>query len=235
MEWDEIQRILVVFAHPDDAEFGTAGTAARASREGKEVFYAVVTDGSKGSGDPEMTPQRLIATRKQEQCDAAEIVGVRDVSFLGFPDGMLEPTIELRRAITASIRQCKPDVVIAQNASRDFAMSPFVQHPDHLATGEATLAAIYPCARDRMTFPELLAEGLEPHAVKETWVVGTGAPDHFIDISSTLDIKIKALRAHVSQVGERFDVEKFVPERAHKLGEDQGMEYAEGFKRIQLP
>ncbi|MBV9282021.1 MAG: PIG-L family deacetylase [Chloroflexi bacterium] len=233
MEWDEIRSAMVVFAHPDDAEFGSAGTSSRMVREGKDVFYVVVTDGSKGSSDPEMTPERLIATRKREQCEAARIVGVTDVSFLGFPDGMLEPTLEVRRAITACIRRYKPDLVICQSPSRDFSMGPFVQHPDHLAAGEAALAAIYPCARDRMTFPELLAEGLEPHAVREVWVAGTGSPDYFVDISQTIETKVQALLAHASQVSER--VREFVPERARKLGEGQGMEYAEAFRRIQLP
>lgn len=233
MEWDEIERVMVVFAHPDDAEFGSAGTSARLAKDGKEVFYAVVTDGSKGSSDPDMTPARLIKTRQDEQCEAARILGVRDVEFLGFEDGMLEPTLEVRKAVTASIRRYKPDVVVCPSPERNLSMGVFVQHPDHLAVGEAALAAIYPCARDRMTFPELLAEGLEPHAVREVWVVGTGAPDYFVDISSTIDLKVKALQAHVSQVGHR-DVQEFVPERARKLAEDQDMEYAEGFRRIQI-
>lgn len=233
MEWSEIQRAMVVFAHPDDGEFGSAGTASRLVQEGKEVFYVVTTDGSKGSADPDMTPERLIAMRKQEQCEAAHIVGVTDVSFLGFPDGMLEPTLELRRAITACIRRYKPDVVICQLPQRDLNGMMFVQHPDHLATGEATLAAIYPSARDRMTFPELLSQGLEPHAVREVWIVGTPSPDHFVDITGTIDTKTRALLAHSSQVSR--EVEKRVRERAHELGETQGLEYAESFKRIQLP
>ncbi len=233
MEWDEIQRGMVVFAHADDAEFGSAGTAARWSREGKEVFYVVVTDGSKGSSDPEITAERLMATRKQEQCEAARIIGVTDVSFLGFSDGMLEPTLEVRRAITACIRRYKPDVVICQSPVRDLSMGLFVQHPDHLAAGEATLASIYPCARDRMTFPELLEQGLEPHAVREVWISGTSAPDYYVDISETIDIKVQALKAHASQVGP--DVEKFVPERARQVGEAQGMAYAEAYRRIELP
>ena len=233
MEWDEIQRVMVVFAHPDDAEFGSSGTVALMVKEGKEVFYVVTTDGSKGSSDPNESPERLIATRKQEQCEAARILGVSEVSFLGFSDGMLEPTLELRKAITACIRRFKPDVVIAQNPSRDLAMSLFVQHPDHLATGEATLAAIYPCARDRMTFPDLLTQGLEPHVVREVWIVGTGAPDHFIDISQTIETKMEALAAHASQV--KPETVKAIPERAQRLGEPQGIPYAEAYRRIRLP
>jgi LmbE family N-acetylglucosaminyl deacetylase len=233
MEWDEIQRVMVVFAHPDDAEFGSAGTAARLVKDGKEVFYVVTTDGSKGSSDPTMSPEKLIATRQEEQCEAARIIGVSQVSFLGFPDGMLQPTLELRKAITACIRRFKPDVVIAQNPTRDLTMSVFVQHPDHLATGEATLAAIYPTARDRMTFPDLLAQGLEPHAVREVWIAGTGAPDHFVDISGTIEIKTQALAAHSSQV--KAETVNRMPERAQQLGEPQGIPYAEAYRRIRLP
>jgi LmbE family N-acetylglucosaminyl deacetylase len=231
MEWDEIQRVLVVFAHPDDAEFGSAGTSARLARDGKDVFYAVVTDGSKGSSDPEATPEGLVTTRQREQCEAARIIGVKDVAFLGFEDGVLEPTISVRRAVTAAIRRYTPDVVICPSPERNLAANVFVQHPDHLATGEATMAAIYPCARDRMTFPELLEEGLEPHKVREVWVVGTGEPDYFVDISSTLEVKLQALQAHASQVDPER-VKEFVPERARSLGEGHDMEYAEGFRRI---
>lgn len=234
MEWEEIERVMVVFAHPDDAEFGSAGTCARLARDGKDVVYVVTTDGSKGSSDPDTSAEHLIATRKDEQRTAARVVGVKDVCFLDFPDGMLEPSIALRRAISAEIRRHKPDVVICPAPSRDLSTMVFAQHPDHLATGEATLAAVYPCARDRMTFPELLSEGLEPHAVKEVWVTGTPAPDHFVDISETIDTKVQALRAHASQVGHR-DVGEFVPERAKQLGESQGMGYAEAFKRLRMP
>jgi LmbE family N-acetylglucosaminyl deacetylase len=233
LEWDEIQRVMVVFAHPDDGEFGSAGTVARLTRAGKKVVYVVVTDGSKGSSDPEMTTERLIATRQEEQRKAGRILGLEDVCFLNFPDGMLEPTLDVRKAITAAIRRYKPDVVISQSPIRDMTASVFVQHPDHLAVGEATFAAIYPASRDRLTFPELMAEGLEPHNVRELWVNGTGSADFFIDISSTLDTKVEALLAHASQVGDR--VRETVPDRARILGEARGLPYAEGFKRIELP
>lgn len=234
MEWDEIQSLMVVVAHPDDAEFGVAGTAARLADEGKQVNYVVVTDGSKGSADPSMTPERLAAMRKAEQREAARILGVAEVSFLDFPDGMLEPTLAVRRAIAGCIRRFRPNVVISQNPNRDLTTSIFAQHPDHLAAGEATLAAIYPTARDRMTFPELLDEGLEPHAVKEVWVSGTQAPDYFVDITSTLDRKIKALQAHASQVDPER-IAEMIPERARQLGQQRGYEYAEAFHRLTMP
>lgn len=234
MEWNEIERALVVVAHPDDAEFGSAGTAAKMASEGKDVFYVIVTDGSKGSSDPEMTPERLTEIRTGEQCEAARITGVKDVSFLGFPDGMLEPTLDLRRAIAACIRRYRPDVVICQSPTRDLAGMIFGQHPDHLAAGEATLAAIYPTARDRMTFPELLAQGLEPHAVKEVWVSRPGQTDFAVDISDTIDTKVAALKAHKSQVDpERIG--QMIPERARQVGEPFGFAYAEAFRRLRMP
>lgn len=234
MEWDDIGSAMVIVAHPDDAEFGSAGTAAKLARDGKDVYYVIVTDGSKGSSDPAMTPERLKQIRTEEQCEAARIVGVKDVAFLGFPDGMLEPTLTLRRAITASIRQYKPDVIICQNPNRELPASIFAQHPDHLAAGEATLAAIYPSARDRMTFPELLEEGLEPHAANEVWVSGTPHADFAVDISTTINVKIAALKAHVSQVDPER-IATTIPERAQQVGEPFGYKYAETFRRLLMP
>lgn len=233
MEWDEIQRVLTVVAHPDDAEFGSAGTAAKLAREDKQVFYAIVTDGSKGSSDPEMTPERLAALRREEQCEAARRTGVADVAFLNFPDGMLEPTLELRKAIAAVIRRYKPDVVICQNPNRDFSHHVFAQHPDHLACGEATLAAIYPTARDRLTFPELLAQGLEPHAVAEVWLSGAPQPDFFVDITDTVETKVQALQAHASQV-DGDQIGERIRDRARAVGQEAGCEYAEAFRRLRM-
>lgn len=227
------ERAMVVFAHPDDAEFGSAGTVAEWSEEGVEVTYVVATDGSKGSSNPEISPSHLSETRYAEQREAARILGVAHVEFLGFEDGLLQPTIELRRAITAAIRRYRPDTIVVPNPVRSFELNAFAQHPDHLACGEAALAAIYPCARDRLTFPELLKEGLDPHVVGEVFVVGTSSPDHWVDITKSIDRKVKALKAHDSQVGGR-PVEEFVPDRARAIGKDHDMEYAEAFKRLTI-
>ena len=227
------ERAMVVFAHPDDAEFGSAGTVAKWASEGVEVTYVVATDGSKGSSDPDVTPDHLSELRYGEQRDAARILGVAHVEFLGFEDGLLLPSIELRKAITAAIRRYRPDTVIVPNPVRSFELNAFAQHPDHLACGEAALAAIYPCARDRLTFPELLREGLEPHAVTEVLVVGTNAPDFWVDVTETIETKVRALKAHDSQVGGR-PVEDFVPERAKRVAEGHDMEYAEAFKRLTI-
>lgn len=228
-----IERAMVIFAHPDDAEFGSAGTVAKWASEGIEVTYVVVTDGSKGSNDPDMTSTHLSELRYAEQREAARILGVRHVEFLGFEDGVLEPSIDLRKAITAAIRRFCPDVAIVQNPTRNLQISAFVQHPDHLASANAAMGAIYPCARDRLTFPELLKEGLDPHNVREIWVVGTGEANHWVDITATIDKKVEALKSHESQVGGR-PVEEFVPDRARSVAEGQDMEYAEAYLRITL-
>jgi LmbE family N-acetylglucosaminyl deacetylase len=224
---------MVVFAHPDDAEFGSAGTVAKWAAEGVEVTYVVATDGSKGSSDPEMTPANLSELRYGEQRDAARILGVKQVEFLGFEDGILEPSIDLRKSITAAIRRYRPDTIIVPNPVRSFDLNAFAQHPDHLACGEAALAAIYPCARDRLTFPELIKEGLDPHEVNEVLVVGTGNPDFWVDITTTVETKVRALKAHHSQVGDR-PVHEFVPQRARTVAEGRDMEYAEAFKRLTI-
>jgi len=221
----------VVFAHPDDGEYGSAGTAAKLVRDGKAVVYVVVTDGSKGVNDPTKTRGEVAEMRKQEQCDAAGILGLEDVEFLGFEDGVLQPTLELREAVVAAIRRHRPDVVIAQSPVRNLASNLFVQHPDHLAAGEATFAAVYPSARDPLAFPHLLTEGLEPHKVRELWVAGTMDPDYFVDITDAIETKIRALKAHVSQLGER-EPEEFLRERARQVGSQHDMEYAEGYRRI---
>lgn len=229
----EIRRGMVVFAHPDDAEFGCAGTVATWVAEGVEMTYVVVTDGSKGSEDPAVAPEQLIAVRREEQCDAAEELGVAHVEFLGYPDGYVEHTLALRRDIARAIRRYKPDRLISMAPHRSFTTSAYINHPDHLATGDATLAAIYPTARDRLTFPELLEEGLEPHKVREVYITGTETPDCWIDIGDAIEKKVAALYRHASQVSDP-EVARWVRERAEKTAEGQEMRYAECYKLFEL-
>ena len=163
-----LERALVVISHPDDAEFGAAATIAQLVRDGARVDYVVTTDGGKGSEDPAMTPAQLTATRVAEQRAAADMLGVREIVHLGYPDGYLTPSLDLRRDITRQIRRFRPDLLITQNPQRRLDFNPFIGHPDHLATGEATLASVYPAARDRLNFPELASdEGLEPWKVRQ--------------------------------------------------------------------
>jgi LmbE family N-acetylglucosaminyl deacetylase len=229
------KKIAVIMAHPDDAEFICAGTVARWAEEGNDVVYVLITSGDKGSDDPEMTPERLVATREAEQREAARILGVRDVIFLKNPDAYLEPNLDLRRQLVRVIRQEKPDVVICQDPTVRWVDSEYINHPDHRAAGEATLAAIFPAARDRLTFPELLNDGLEPHRVREIYLAGALAPDVAIDISAQMERKLDSLRAHASQLGD-WDFEPVIRQWAKETAEQHPGhgEYVESFKYFKL-
>jgi LmbE family N-acetylglucosaminyl deacetylase len=229
-----LERVLVIFSHPDDAEFGAASAIATLSAGGARIDYVVTTDGSKGTEDPTVTPEMLTATRIGEQRAAADVLGVREIVHLGYPDGYLTASLDLRRDLVRQIRRFRPDLVIAQNPQRRLDGNPFISHPDHLATGEATLSAVYPAARDRLNFPELLAEGLEPWKVRQVLVTGTERPNLWIDVSGSLEVGLAALRCHVSQVSDWDGVEERVRERAREAGAAVGMEYAQAFLSIQL-
>lgn len=230
---EQVTRAMVVFAHPDDAEFGCGGTVATWVSEGIELVYVVATDGSKGSADPAMRPERLITLRRQEQRHAADVLGVKEVLFLGYPDGYLEHTLALRKDIARAIRQFRPQRLITMTPYRSFSVNASVNHPDHLAVGDAALAAVYPSARDRLTFPELLAEGLEPFAVREVYLMGTDAPDTWVDITQTLDKKLAALLQHTSQIRSPEILDR-VRTRARETAQGHEMQYAECFKKFTL-
>jgi LmbE family N-acetylglucosaminyl deacetylase len=208
---------------------------ARWAEEGNDIIYVLLTSGDKGSDDPEMTPERLVATREAEQVAAATLLGAKDVLFLKQPDAYLEPNLELRKKLVRVIRQVKPDVVVCQDPTVRWADKSYINHPDHRAAGEATLAAIFPSARDRLTFPELLEEGLEPHKVGEVYLAGALEPDMAVDITAQMDKKIDSLRAHASQVGD-FEFEPMVREWAKDTAEKHPGhgEYAESFRYFKL-
>ncbi len=225
-------RAMVIMAHADDAEWTCAATMAKMCAEGWEVVLVLCTDGSKGSDDPAMTSERLAAIRAEEQRESGRILGLKEVVFLGYPDSYLEPTLQLRRDIARQIRRHRPNVVITEPPTRDIDSRYYGSHPDHLATGEATLAAVFPTARDRLTFPELLEEGLEPHKVREVWIVG-GMPgsDHFEDVQGYMDTAVAALKAHRSQVSPEA-AEKYFPIGRAETAAKVGLKYAEAFKTI---
>lgn len=237
----EINTAMVIYAHPDDAEFGSSGTVARWAREGVEVTYVMVTNGASGSSDPEMTRERLTEIRAREQRDAAAILGVKDVIFLGFEDGYLYPTLELRKSIAREIRKGRPDVIISQDPTRRYWHPVYINHPDHIAVGEVVMRSINPDASTRLMFPELWAEErLEPFKPKALFLVTWDAADIFVDITETMDLKVKALEAHVSQVGD-FGVEDFIRERnrqagnmAREKGNEGPFEYAEPYMVFRL-
>ena len=228
------QRAMVVVAHPDDAEWGCAGTVAKWCAEGWEVVYVLCTDGSKGSEDPEMTSGRLVEIRKQEQLNAGKVLGLKDIVFLGYEDSMLEPTLDLRRDIAREIRRHRPDVLICMNPVRSVDGEGYLGHPDHFASGEAALSAVFPSSRDRLTFPELLREGLEPHKVKEVWMMFHGdTADKFVDVSAYMDTAVDALKQHQTQVTEE-DAEVDMRQWRNSTGKKVGFEFAEAFKVFQL-
>jgi LmbE family N-acetylglucosaminyl deacetylase len=231
---EPLQRALVVMSHPDDAEFGAAATIARLVASGARVDYVVTTDGGKGTEDREVAPETLSATRKAEQRAAADILGVTDIVHLDYPDGYLQPTLELRRDITRQIRRYRPDLVITQNPQRRLDHNPYIGHPDHLATGEATLASVYPAARDHLNFPELARdEGLEPWKVRQVLLTGVEEPNLWVDVAETFEIGMRALLAHESQV-DADDVTDRMRERARLVGEPQGIGMAQAFLSILL-
>ena len=227
---ERIKRVMVVTAHPDDSEFGAGGTVAKLTREGKTVVYCILTNGNKGSSDRSMTPERLVRIREEEQKNAARVLGVDTVDFLGFPDCELENTRETRMAVTGAIRRHKPDLIICQNPNRTKNLGG--SHRDHRAAAGIALDCVYPLARDHMAFPELMAQGLEPHKVKEVHMMWWDEPEVVVDITDTIELKIKALQCHLSQLPDMAGMEKRVRERGALLGKPKGYAYAETFDRI---
>ncbi len=227
------RRGMVVFAHADDAEWGCSGTVAKWCAEGWQVVYVVCTDGSKGSSDPNMASQELVQLRREEQQNAAKVLGVEKVVFLGYEDSMLEPSLELRKDIAREIRRYKPDVLICENPTRRLEEDGWIGHPDHLAAGEAAMSAVFPTARDRLTFPELLDEGLEPHHVRELWVMDSSEANNYLDISEYIDTAIDALKEHKSQVGDE-EVDVHMKSWRGSVGQKVGFQYAEGYRRFRL-
>jgi LmbE family N-acetylglucosaminyl deacetylase len=224
---------IVIVAHPDDAEFMVAGTVAKWARGGCEIVYLLATDGDKGSNDPNMRSADLASVRRGEQQDACGILGVKHLEFLHYEDGMLTPSLNLRRDIARVIRKYKPKAALCQDPSRFFSGRGYINHPDHRAAGEAALGAIFPAARDRLTFPELLAEGFQPHKVTEIFVGMSDGDDVIVDISETLPLKIKALAAHKSQLGD-WDPTEMVGQWAASAAEGLGFSHGETYRYFKL-
>jgi LmbE family N-acetylglucosaminyl deacetylase len=231
----EFDRAVVVFAHPDDAEFLCGGTVASWAKGGTEVHYVCATDGSAGWNGPNLTRDEIARVRGAEMQEAAEVLGVGSVSFLGFVDGTLEPNLELRRAVTREVRRLRPDVLVTFEPSL-WSGRRYVNHPDHRAIGEAVLAVVACDAPTRPQFPELLDEGLEPHKVPRLWLPSFDGGDTYVDISDTIDLKIEALHRHRSQMENMGmnDVEKRIRRWAADLGKEREVEYAEAFRTFEL-
>jgi LmbE family N-acetylglucosaminyl deacetylase len=218
---EHVERALCVLAHPDDVDFGSAGTVATWTAAGTEVTYCIVTDGDAGGFDE--TPREQIGPLRQaEQRAAAAAVGVEDVRFLGHPDGRLELTLDLRRDISRVIRQVRPQRVLTSSPER-FWDRIGASHPDHMTVGESTLRAVYPDARNPFAFPELLAEGLEAWTVSEVWLTASPRADHAVDVTDVVDRKLSALRSHVSQVGHLPDLDRFVSDWMRHTARTNGL------------
>lgn len=233
------EKVLLIQAHPDDAEFSCSGTIAKWARAGAEIHYCSITSGDKGSSDPNMSGPELATIREKEQRRAAEILGVKSVTFLGYQDAMLVPDLNLRRDLTRVMRRIRPTALVCQDPTMRYIGREYINHPDHIAAGEASLAAVFPSVRDRMTFPELLDEGLEPLNIPNVYIFGTTVPDCWIDISDTIEVKLEALKAHSSQVGTE-GAEKIVKDwgrrnaMAHPDRPEGFGEFAETFKYMHI-
>ncbi len=230
---NEPERVLLVLAHPDDPEFFCGATLAQWARAGKEIRYLLLTCGDKGSDDPAMTPEMLCADRQVEQRAAAKVIGAQDVVFLSYRDGELMNTLDVRRAIVREIRRFKPRVIVTCDPTTYFRGTAYINHTDHRTAGAATLDAVFPAAGNRMYFPELLQEGLEPHAPKEVWMSQTQEPNVWVPVNDTIDVKLAALREHKSQIKDPVELEKRIRDRLRRPEMD-GEVYAEGFRVIRF-
>ena len=225
----ELQRVMVIAAHPDDPEFGCAGAVLKWAQAGRHITYVLITSGDKGSHDPDLRPGQLAARREGEQRAAAADLGVADVIFLHRPDGLLENTLDLRRELADLVRRLRPHIVVTIDPWRLYQL-----HPDHRAAGQAALDAVW-ATREWYIFPEQLVEGVEPWRVRQVYLFWTDNPDYWEDISGCLDQRIAALMRHVSQVGaEPEKLAERVRQRAREAGEKPGYAAAEAFKRFEF-
>lgn len=224
---------LVFTPHPDDAEFGTSGTVAKLTSQGKKVVYVVCTNGDKGTEDIHMQPEELVKIREKEQRAAAKILGVEEVVFLRHEDQALEDTPEFRKEIVRYIREYQPEVVITSDPYRRY-----IWHRDHRIVGRVVLDAVFPYARDVWAYPDLMAKSLLPHKVKEVWLWAAEPTDINFrsDITETFDIKVQALRCHKSQIKEPFksEMERWLCKRAKDMAEGEDFRLAEGFHRVEI-
>jgi LmbE family N-acetylglucosaminyl deacetylase len=227
--------VLGIAAHPDDLDFGAAGTMAAFAEAGAAVHYLILTDGSKGSNDPDLSSAELIKIRETEQKAAVKAVGGQSVQFLDYPDGQLEVSMQLKKDIIKAIRTLKPEVVITMDPSMLYSSTRgFINHPDHRAAGQAALDAVFPLARDHLAFPELYADGYQPHKTKTVLLINFESNNFIVDITKTFDKKIAALKAHASQVPDIKATRGWLQEMASSIGDQAGYKFGEAFVRIDL-
>jgi LmbE family N-acetylglucosaminyl deacetylase len=229
-------RVVSILAHPDDQEFTVAGTLAKWARAGSTVVTVCITSGGAGSNEftpPDITREALVPLREDEQRQACKVLGVHEVVFLRYEDGVLEPSIALRRELTRVIRRYRPEAVVCGDPTMRFYGNGYINHPDHRAAADAALDATYPSAETRLIFPELLAEGLEPHQVQSVFIHGVRRANTYIDIADTLPVKLAALKEHRSQLGT-WDPTDMVTQWAREQGKSRGLAAAEAFRLMRL-
>jgi LmbE family N-acetylglucosaminyl deacetylase len=229
-------RVLSIHAHPDDQEFTVGGTLAKWARAGSRIITVCITSGNAGSNEhmpPSMTREALAPIREQEQRDACGALGISEAIFLGYEDGVLEPSIALRRDLTRMIRRYRPEAVVCGDPTVRFYGATYMNHPDHRAAADAVLDAVFPSAETRLIFPELLDEGLAPHKVQMVFIHGSDHPDTFIDIADVLDVKLAALKQHKSQMGE-WDPTEMITMWARQQGARRKLRAAESYRVMRL-
>lgn len=228
--------VLGVAAHPDDLDFGMAGSVATWAAQGADIYYLILTNGNKGSADHAAQPKALTECRRQEQREAARICGVKDVYFCDYEDGLLEVTPEVKKDIVRVIRRVRPEVVMAMDPTMIYNVEQgFINHPDHRAAGQATLDAVYPLARDHLSFPELdTTEHLAPHNVATVLLVNFDRTNYAVNITDTIEKKMAALAAHASQMPNLAATQTRMRSVAAQSGKDWGVQYAETFLRIDI-
>jgi LmbE family N-acetylglucosaminyl deacetylase len=228
-ESDVPESAMVIVAHPDDAEFTMAGTIAAWTRAGCRVIYVICTDGNAGSHEPGMTREKLAEIRRSEQRAACDTLGVSEVVFLGYDDGLLQPTLSLRRDLVGVIRRYRPDVVLTSDPSRLLSGDRYINHPDHRAAGQAALDAVAPASAMPLLWPETGA----PHRVRQVYIYGNDQPNVWVDITETIDRKIDALKQHASQMGDWDPTDRIKGWNA-EVGQEKGFAYAESFRVVTL-
>ncbi len=230
--WNTIQNILVILAHPDDPEYFCGASIAYWSSRGHHIKYCLLTCGEKGTKDRSLTSEQLCSIRVVEQQNAARLLGVNEVRFLGYPDGYLVPDLELRKAVTRVIRQEKPDILVTCDPQTLFYREDYINHPDHRAAGQVVLDAVFPSARDYLFFPELLEENLEPHHVREVWVSLPSSPNVTLEVTDWWDLKIQAIKKHKSQILDEQALTERMLKRIAPGSSLDNPRYVEYFRRV---
>jgi len=233
-DWEDVERVLVIMAHPDDPDFSCAGTAIQMASQGIEVTYMILTNGDKGNHNPLITRNQLILMRKEEQRAAAELSGVKDVIFMDEEDGFLRPTPGIRKRVTREVRRIRPQLIICSSPERYFSGNGYINHPDHRNAGLVALEAIFPAADNPMFYPDMANEGYHPHKISQLYVTGNDDADVEIEVTADMDTKIQAILSHKSQFAEPEKMKGWLKERWGDKQEDGSVRHYERFRGLRF-